>query len=702
MPAHSDFLFEVGVEELPPAALRRLEKALRDEFKRGLADARLECEGLDSYASPRRLAIIARKLAARQPEQRIEKRGPPLAAARGGNGQWTRAAMGFADSCGCAPEELETLRTEKGEWLLFRDRQAGRAAAALLPEIAASALKRLPAARPMRWGSGAEEFIRPVHWIVMLHGKQVVPATMLGRRSGRRTAGHRFMGGARLSLESAGQYAAALRREGRVIASFSRRRETVGRLAAEQAEQLGGALVSSPELIDEITGLVEWPVALSGAFEERYLKLPEAVIIASLQHHLRFFPVRGEAGALLPGFVLVSNLESRDPSAVSGGGERVVRARLADAEFFYRRDRSERLAERAAGLREVRYQERLGTLADRAGRLASLAEGLAEAAGADADVVRRAALLCKADLLAGMVGEFPRLQGMMGSDYARHDGERDDVCEAIGEHYAPRHAGGRIPATPAGKALALADRLDALAGLFAAGRRPKGASDPFGLRRAALATLRICIEGGVELSLPDRLDQALALQPVKIADPQGVREVLYEFMMERLRSWYLEGLHPQAGDRPVSAELFAAVRARSPASPLDFHRRLMALRGFLARPAAADLTAANKRIRNILRSAGDKGAPAVDPALLREPEEQALHTAYLLLLPQYRQRLNGRDYAGALELLASLQAPLASFFDRVLVMSEDPGLRGNRLAVLAEIGETLLMVADLSRLPGRR
>ena len=702
MPGPSDFLFEIGVEELPPKSLRGLEKALRHEFRRGLEDAGLEHGGLESFATPRRLAVMVRKLASRQPAQVIEKRGPPLAAARDGSGQWTRAARGFADSFGCSPEDLETLRTEKGAWLMFRGSRAGKAAAALLPQIASLALKRLPVARAMRWGSGPEEFIRPVHWIVMLHGKRVVPATILGRRSGRRTAGHRFLGQTRLGLESAEQYAGALRRRGKVIASFHKRRESIVRLASRKAEELGGELVGSPALIDEITGLVEWPVALAGSFEERHLELPEAVIIASLQEHLRFFPVRGQSGALLGAFVLISNLESRDPTAVSGGAERVVRARLADAAFFYQRDRSEPLADLAAGLAAVRYQKGLGSLGDRAERLASLAEGLATATGADPALTRRAALLCKADLLTGMVGEFPGLQGVMGAAYARHGGEADPVSAAIGEHYAPRHAGDRIPASPAGKALALADRLDALAGLFALARRPRGASDPFGLRRASLAVLRICIEGEVEIDLPACIDKALARQPLEVPDAVEVGQTLYEFMMDRLRAWYLDGLHPEAESITVSPELFSAVRERAPASPLDFHHRLVALHGFLTRPAAADLTAANKRIANILRSVDSSDAQSVDPDLLREPMERALHGAYLLLLPQYLQRFDDKDYARALELLASLQGPLVFFFEEVLVMSEDAALRANRLALLAGIRETLLMVADLSLLPGRK
>ncbi len=702
MPGRSDFLLEIGVEELPPKSLRALEKALLEEFRRGLEEAGLEHDGLDSYASPRRLAVSARKLASRQPAQVVEKRGPPLSAARDEDGQWSRAARAFAGSCGCAPQDLGTLRTSKGEWLMFRGRRAGQAASALLEDIVGGALKRLPITRAMRWGSGSEEFIRPVHWVVMLHGKRVVRATIFGRRSGRQSRGHRFMGRARVSLESAQDYAARLKEQGKVLAGFEERRDTIVRLASQLADQMDGALVSSPELVDEITGLVEWPVALAGGFEEQFLKLPEPVIVASLQEHLRFFPLRGNAGALLPAFVLISNLESKDPTAVSGGAERVVRARLADAAFFYDRDCAEPLSDRVDGLGRVRYQARLGSLGERAQRLASLAEGLAADTGAEPLHARRAAQLSKADLLTGMVGEFPGLQGVMGGHYARHDGEDEAVCSAIGEHYAPSHAGDDIPASPTGRAVALADRLDLLAGLFAAGRRAKGASDPFGLRRAALAALRICIEGGVDLDLPARLGEALSLQPVTGSGPEALKEELYEFMVERLKAWYLDGLHPEAAQATISPELFAAVRARSPASPLDFHRRLIALHGFLERPAARELASANKRIANILRSAGREGPHEVDADLLQKPEEQALHALFLLALPQYRQRLDDLDYAGALELLASLQKPLANFFDEVMVMSEDLEQRNNRLALLAGIRHTFLGVADLSLLPGRK
>ena len=699
--AASDFLVEIGVEELPPKILPALERHFRDAFCSGLKEAGLPCGEVESYASPRRLALMARKLAAKQPAQTVEKRGPPLAAARDAGGQWSRAAQAFARSCGCAPEKLHVLRSPKGEWLAFRDTRPGRSASSLLPQIVAAALKRLPIPRAMRWGTGDEEFIRPVHWVVMLRGKTVVPGKILGRRSGRVSRGHRFMGEKRLSLAAAGDYAGALRERGRVIADFRERRETLLDQARKQAASLGGELVSSPELEDEIAGLVEWPVALCGAFEERFLKLPEAVIVATLQEHLRFFPVRATSGGLLAGFVLISNLASRQPASITAGAERVVRARLDDAEFFYRRDCAESLADRLAGLDAVRYQNRLGSLGDRSRRLAMLAEELAPATGADSGAAKRAALLCKADLLTGMVGEFPGLQGVMGEHYAARHGESGEVGAAIGEHYSPRQAGEAIPASPAGRALALADRLDSLAGLFAVGQRPKGASDPFGLRRAALGILRICIEGSVELELPAFLDRAISLQPVEIAGRPDAVEAVHAFMMERLRAWYLDGLHPDSADFAVTPELFAAVRARNPASPLDFHRRLKALHGFLGRAAASDLAAANKRIGNILRAA-DAATGAVDEALLREAEELTLHTAFLLLLPQYRQRLDALDYAGALELLASLAGPLGDFFDRVLVMSDDAGLRRNRLALLAGIRETLLGVADFSLLPGRK
>ncbi|WP_446831096.1 glycine--tRNA ligase subunit beta [Candidatus Foliamicus sp.] len=697
----SDFLVEIGVEELPPKSLPALERSFREAFAEGLEQAGLAYESVESFAAPRRLALLARKLAARQPAQVVERRGPPLTAARDAQGQWSRAAEAFARSCGCRPQDLDTLRTEKGAWLAFRETRAGRPAAALLPEIVTDALKRLPIARAMRWGEGEVEFIRPVHWVVMLRGKTVVPARILGRRSGRVSQGHRFMGKKRVSLKAAQDYAAALRQEGKVMADFAARRATMLDLARKQAAGLGGKLVSNPALEDEITGLVEWPVALRGSIERRFLELPDAAIIATLQEHLRFFPVRGASGGLLAGFVLISNLESRQPESIAAGAERVVRARLNDADFFYRRDCGETLASRLPGLDAVRYQDRLGSLGDRAGRLAALAEDLAPATGAETAAARRAALLCKTDLLTGMVGEFPGLQGTMGEHYARKEGEDETVCVAIGEHYSPRLAGDPIPASAAGRAVALADRLDSLAGLFATGKRPKGASDPFGQRRAALGVLRICIEGSVSLDLPHILEQAMSRQPLEIPDEREAAEQVHAFMLDRLKAWYLEGLHPEASDMVVTAERFAAVRARNPSCPLDFHRRLKALHGFLGRDAADDLAAANKRIANILRSA-DTDAGDVEAGLLRDAEESALHSAFLHLLPQFRGQLKARDYAGALDSLCTLGEPLSGFFDHVLVMSEEPDLRRNRLALLAGIRNTLLQVADLSLLPGRR
>ena len=700
--AAADFLVEIGVEELPPKSLPALERNFRSAFRAGLEQAGLGCGPIDAYASPRRLALVGQRLAARQKTQVTERRGPPVAIARDSNGQWSRAALAFARSCGCAPEDLDTLRTGKGAWLAFRERRRGRAASAVLPGIVAEALASLPIPRMMRWGGGEEAFIRPVHWVVMLHGKRVVPATILGCRSGRVSRGHRFMGERRLSVPAAEHYQEALRTRGRVIAGFAARRERLLRQAADRAAALGGELVSSAELADEIAGLVEWPTALDGAFEKRFLRLPEDVIIATLQQHLRFFPVRAPSGSLLPGFVLISNLESRQPASVSAGAKRVVQARLNDAAFFHRRDCEETLADRLPGLKAVRYQQRLGSLGDRADRIESLAGSLAPECGANLKGALRAARLCKADLLTGMVGEFPGLQGVMGEHYARNDGEEERVCAAIGEHYAPRQAGDAIPAGPEGQAVALADRLDQLAGLFATGRRPRGASDPFGLRRAALGVLRICIEGRVDLDLPALLERALSLQPVDTADRRELAQAVHGFMLERLRSWYLDGLHPDSGSFAVTPELFAAVRARNPVSPLDIHRRLKALHGFLQREGANELAAANKRISNILRSADDAGRAAVDEGLLLEPQERALYAAFLRVQPQVRKWLDQRDYTAALDSLTALHAPLGDFFDQVLVMSEDARLRHNRLALLTRLREALRTVADLSLLPGRK
>lgn len=698
MSDRADFLVEIGTEELPPLALRDLSEAFAKGVGAGLVAAGLDGEATEAFATPRRLAVRARGIALRQPTRLIEKRGPPVRAAFASDGTPTRAATAFAEGCGVDVEALERVSTPKAEWLAFRGEEPGQPATALLPGIVDAALAELPVPRRMRWGSGDIEFVRPVHWVVMLLGADVVPATVFGLQTGRISHGHRFHHPDPVSLSDPSRYEDALE-QAHVIASFERRRARVAEQVTAAARQAGGEVVAGDALLDEVTALVEWPVAVAARFDEVYLELPEEVLSATLQGHQRYFPVRGDAGGLMSVFVTVANIESRDVGQIILGNERVVRPRLADAAFFWRQDAALSLEDRVPKLSQVVYQRGLGTVLERCSRVRSLAVRLAESQGMPADTTARAARLAKADLLTELVGEFPELQGRVGYYYARRDGEADDVARALEEQYLPRHAGDRLPAGGPGRALALADRLDALAGAFALGRRPSGNRDPFGLRRAAVGILRILIEGGIDLELPAILEEAVRLQPVAGTEAAALAADIYEFLLDRLRAWYLEGLAPGFDGGTVTVEEFEAVRARQPASPLDFHQRMLAVHAFVSLPEAAALAAANKRIANILRSAENVSADTVDAKRLEEAAEKALYGAMLAAEEDHRAAVARRDYVTVLRGLSALRAPVDAFFDSVLVMSEEPALRRNRLALLARLRDMFLDVADASLLP---
>ncbi|MBM4218144.1 MAG: glycine--tRNA ligase subunit beta [Gammaproteobacteria bacterium] len=694
-----DFLVEIGAEEMPPKSLAALGEAFRTGIVAGLDAAGLSHGASEAWYTPRRLAVGVRKLLDRQPEQRVERRGPPVSAAFDGAGKPTRAATAFANSCGVEVAALTRIKDNKGEFLFCRTTRAGEAAAKLLPGIVQGALDALPVARRMRWGGGEAEFVRPVHWIVLLHGEKVVPCEILGIAAGRTTRGHRFHARKPIALRSPGGYLAALEK-GYVRADFAARRAHIRAAVADAAEKAGGTALIDPAVLDEVTALTEWPVPLAGGFEPRFLELPPEVLIATLQDHQRYFPVRGPDGALMPRFVAVANLASKDPAQVRAGNERVVRPRLADAAFFYAADRKTPLAAGREALAAVTFQAQLGSLGDKSARVAALAGQVARVAGFDAAAAQRAAELAKCDLLTAMVGEFPELQGVMGRYYARHDGEPEQVATALAEQYLPRFAGDALPASGAGLALAVADKLDTLVGIFAIGQKPTGTKDPYGLRRAAIGVLRILIETGIGLDLRELI--RTALEPVT-ADvvrlggkrpADGLVEEIYGYMMERLRAWYLE-----AGGG-VTTEMFDAVLDTRPASPLDFDHRLRALAGFLALPDAGSLTAANKRIANILKKAGEQPSPRVDPGLLTDSAERQLATEVEALRLDVERLVTAQRYSDALTRLASLRPAVDAFFDQVMVMTDNQRVRANRLALLAALSRLFLHIANLSRLPG--
>jgi glycyl-tRNA synthetase beta chain len=691
----SEFLVEIGTEELPPKALPRLSMAFAEGLREGLAEARLEHGEIRRYATPRRLALRVSQLAARQPDIESELRGPPVKVAFDADGQPTRAAEAFAQKCGVSVSDLERMETPKGDWVVFRGTDAGRPAEELLPELVARSLAGLPIPRRMRWADRDEDFVRPVHWIVMLLDDQVVPARLFGIEAGRETRGHRFHAPGPFSLESAADYPARIETAGYVIADFAARRQAVERAVLDTASAHHGTAVFDDELLDEVTSLVEWPVPVAASFEDRFLELPPEVLIATLQSHQRYFPLRGADGGLIADFVAVANLESVNPAAVREGNERVVRPRLADAAFFWDQDRRSPLAERRAGLRDVVFQSELGSVYDKTVRVAGLAEMIARAIGADAALARRAAELGKCDLLTEMVGEFPELQGVMGRYYAEQDGENPQVAAALDDQYRPRFAGDSLPQSPVGMAVSMADKLDTLAGIFSIGQRPSGTRDPFGLRRAALGVLRMLIEGGHDLGLPGLIRVAAGQVP-GVADPDALAAEIFEYMMERLRAYYVDG----GGDVSAPTDVFEAVFANRPESPLDFHERILAVKAFQRLDASEALAAANKRVSNILRKAGTEPDAEPAEAVFDMPEEKALYARLRDLEPEVTELLEGGRYEEALVRLADLREPVDAFFDTVMVMDEDPVKRRNRLALLARMRKLFMHTADLSRLAG--
>jgi glycyl-tRNA synthetase beta chain len=709
MTALRDFLVEIGTEELPPKSLLALCAAFADGVEQGLRGAGLQFSTVERFATPRRLAVRVRRLAEQQPDRPLEKRGPPVKAAFDASGAPTQAATAFARGCGVELEGLERLDTPKGQWLVFRGVEPGARTAELLPGLVAAALEALPIARRMRWGAGDAQFVRPVHWVVMLFGRETVPAELLGIRASNVTYGHRFMAPKAIQLPTPMAYERQLHKRGRVLVDIQQRREAIRQGVTAAAERLGGTAVISEALLDEVTGLVEWPVPLAGRFDETFLELPPEVPIATMQDHQRYFPVRTPKGDLMPWFVTVANIESSDPAQVIAGNERVVRPRLSDAAFFYTTDRQRRLDSHLGALQRVTFQTQLGSLHQKTERVRALARSIAADIGGDPHLADRAAQLSKCDLLTNMVGEFPELQGLMGRYYARHDGEPAEVAEALREQYLPRFAGDELPATRAGMAVSMADKLDTIAGIYATGQKPSGTRDPFGLRRAALGLLRTSIERGLDLDLQHTLAQAVAAARAdmeSVATAQGkalppvdlgrLRDEVYDYIIERLRAYYVEG----GAGIDVTAEMFDAVLATRPASPLDFDARLRALVQFLQLPDAASLAAANKRIANILRKATEPIGDTVDVARLIDPAEQILAEQVVAIARDVEPRFAMRDYTPGLQQLAVLRPAVDDFFDSVMVMSDDAALRSNRLALLNRMRGLFMRAADLSRLPG--
>lgn len=692
MSQREDFLVEIGTEELPPKALRSLMQAFGEKLLSGIDDARLEHGDVKTFSSPRRLALLVEALADRQADRRIEQKGPPTKIAFDKDGKPTAAAEAFAKKCGVAVSELARNKTDKGEWLAYESLEAGKTVTDLLPGIVEAALAALPIPRRMRWGAGEAEFVRPVHWIVMLHGSKVIDASVMGIRAGKLSQGHRFHSGGPVTISSPSSYLDTLEKDGYVIADFERRRDMVRTGVDAAAAEAGGVVVDGESLYDEVAALVEWPVPVLGSFDEAFLKLPREAVVSTLTGHQRYFPIADDDGGLLPKFVTVANLESKDPEQVRDGNERVIRPRLADAAFFWDSDRKHSLASREDKLRDVVYQQGLGNLYEKSQRISAITKWLADALGHDGENLVRAAALAKCDLLTGMVGEFPELQGTMGRYYAAADGEPEAVAAAIGEHYQPRFAGDALPETLDGQLLSIADKLDTLAGIFSLGKKPSGNRDPFGLRRAALGIVRMLVESGIDVDLKALIAAAVAVQPQgKIAQAEIAAD-LYAFITDRLRRYFLDR------DAGLASETFDSVMVRHPASLLDFDRRLAAVQTFARLEQAESLAAANKRIANILKKADRPSDLRIDQKLLHDDAELALFSALNSAREKVAPLLAARAYAESLNELADLRDPVDRFFDDVMVMADDDAIRDNRLALLGELRALFLDVADISRL----
>ena len=685
-----DLLIEIGTEELPPKALANLSAALELSLTEQLRALQLSFGTVQRFASPRRLAVLVEALDEAQRDQEKTRLGPAVQAAFDDTGAPTPAALGFAKSCGVDVDQLSRIEKDGVEKLSFSINEKGRTTQALVPTLIETALNRLPIPKRMRWGASRIEFVRPLHWAVVLFGEETIETDILGVRSGHCTRGHRFHNNQDLPLVQPSDYESVLKEQGRVIASFDKRRDLIREQVEQQARMHEAVAIIDEALLDEVTSLVEFPVALTGSFDEAFLAVPQEALILAMKSHQKCFHLADAEGRLLPKFVAISNLESKDPQQVITGNERVIRPRLADAQFFFDTDREKPLITRKDSLGSLVFQDRLGTVLDKCERVSQLSRQVAEQVSADPAHCMRAAELSKCDLLTSMVGEFADLQGLMGSYYAANDGEAPEVAQAIHEQYQPRFAGDDLPASETGAILAVADKLDTMVGLFGIGQPPTGSKDPFALRRSAIGILRILVEKPLELDLKWLIKASVESFPddLLLAD---TGDKVFEFILERFRAWYL--------DEGISSEEFQSVFALRPSRPLDFHRRIQAVHAFAQMPEAQSLAAANKRVANIL-SKQDSAAvpPALSESLLQESAEKALYAAIIDKESEVAPYVKQGDYQKGLTLLAELKPTIDGFFDEVLVMAEDEAVRDNRLALLAKLQALFLNLADISHL----
>lgn len=684
-----DFLVELGTEELPPKALKNLSNAFAQGIEQGLKDAGLTMGAIEQFAAPRRLAVRIAALPEQQADQEEVLYGPPANIAFDADGKPTKAALGFAARAGADASELKTAPDSDpknaGKLMLERTIK-GKNTTELLAAIVQNSLDKLPIPKRMRWGSSRIEFVRPVQWLVMLFGNDVVDAEVLGLKAGNTSRGHRFHAPGDIVIEHPSEYQDKLR-AAYVMASFSERGTLIKEQVTTEGKKLGGEAVISDDLLDEVTALNEWPVALAGSFDEDFLRVPPEALVSSMKEHQKYFHVMKD-GQLLPNFITIANIESKDPQQVISGNEKVIRPRLSDAAFFWDTDRKNPLASRFPKLENVVWVNGLGSTADKTRRISALASKIAEHMGADVALVQRAAHLCKNDLVSNMVTEFTDLQGLAGKYYAEHDGEPADVAAAMVEQYMPAFAGDALPATQTGTLIALADRLDSLVGLFGTGQLPTGSKDPFALRRASLGVLRLLVEKQINIDLGDLIDWALANEWATELRAD-TKATLTEYLLDRFSAWYQ--------DENIPTGVFQSVRALGVTNALDINRRVQAVFAFGKLEAAQALAAANKRVSNILAKNGGENVEAkVNAELLQQAEEKALAEQVAAKKTVVEPLLANGDYSAALTELAGLREVVDAFFDNVMVIADDEAVKNNRLALLKQLSGLFMAIADIS------
>lgn len=685
----TDFLVELGTEELPPKALKTLISAFRENIEASLTAEELTFAAIKAFAAPRRLAILVENLASETPSKELVVWGPPAAIAFDDEGKPTKAALAFAEKNSIAASSLKAESDGKVEKLIARISTQGKKTIELLPEIVTDALAKLPVAKRMKWGAKREEFVRPAHWLVMLYGSEIVKANILGLHAGRTTRGHRFHYNNAIELAQASDYLTALKTPGFVLADMHERKALIQDQVNAEAKKINGTAVIDPDLLDEVTALAEWPNALTGKFEERFLQVPPEALIASMKEHQKYFHVIDSQGKLMPNFITIANIASKDPAQIIDGNERVIRPRLSDAAFFFDTDKKTSLESLRERLKTIVFQAQLGTVYDKTERVANLAKHIATHLKADEASAVRAGQLSKSDLVTNMIGEFDNMQGIAGYYYALNDGENSEVAAAMNEQYLPRFAGDKLPETTTGAIIALADRLDTISGIFGIGQQPTGSKDPFALRRASIAVLRILVEKNLTLDLRDLLTFAKNQHKHLTVGDELVDQVL-GYMLDRFRAFF--------EDANIPAEVFQAVNAKQLSQPLDINQRVLAVNEFSKLPQAQALAAANKRVSNILSKQNASTNAVVHSDLLKEDAEKNLAKAISGKAELVTPLFDKREYTKALAALADLQQPVDAFFDKVMVMCDDAALQQNRLALLQQLRALFLEVADISYL----